>query len=167
MRAPSFRGISFATGLRTRASGVRVMSMLLILPHCVRLRAHASDSDPGQAKTGRMNTPHCIAVILTARDAGRSKTAVTTPRAECLDVHFHPLDVTSEQGVETQVRHIKRERGRLDILVNNASVVLDRFDRVAWVSPPARCARTAGRPTRTRPASPSANTRSCGSSPRA
>ncbi len=78
-----------------------------------------------------------ITVILTARDSTKGEAAAAVLRAEGLNVHFYPLDVTNEDSVEALARFIGHEYGRLDILVNNAGVVRDRFDRATWVSQPA------------------------------
>ena len=48
--------------------------------------------------------------------------AVAELAEEGLDVRFVPLDVTSEESVAAAADTVKREVGRLDVLVNNAGV---------------------------------------------
>ncbi len=64
-------------------------------------------------------------VILTSRDVRKGEAAAARLRDEKLDVVFHPLDVTSEESVRTAVAFTRERFGRLDVLVNNAGVLLD------------------------------------------
>ncbi|WP_181775597.1 SDR family oxidoreductase [Amycolatopsis pittospori] len=61
-------------------------------------------------------------VFLAARDPGRGGSAVAELAEEGLDVRFVPLDVTSGESVAMAADFVKREAGRLDVLVNNAGV---------------------------------------------
>ena len=65
-------------------------------------------------------------VLLTARDERRGEAASAKLKGEGLDVRFHPLDVREEASARALAEHLGRELGRLDILVNNAAVLLDR-----------------------------------------
>jgi NAD(P)-dependent dehydrogenase (short-subunit alcohol dehydrogenase family) len=82
-----------------------------------------------------------ITVLLTARSADAGQAAAETLRGDGLDVVFHPLDVTDPGSVETIWRFVKAEFGRLDILVNNAAIYLDKNVSVFDV-PPALVAQT-------------------------
>jgi NAD(P)-dependent dehydrogenase (short-subunit alcohol dehydrogenase family) len=64
-------------------------------------------------------------VVLTARDAEKGKSAAEKLRAQKFDAHFHPLDVTVPQSIKTFRTWIEKEFGRLDVLVNNAGIMLD------------------------------------------
>ncbi|HZN26178.1 MAG TPA: SDR family oxidoreductase [Burkholderiales bacterium] len=66
-----------------------------------------------------------LAVILGARDAGEGKAAAKTLRDEGLPVEFHRLDVTSCRSIRACVAALAERRGRIDVLVNNAGVLLD------------------------------------------
>lgn len=63
--------------------------------------------------------------ILTARDAEKGRSAAEKLAGEG-DVEFMQLDVTSEQSIKDLVAGIKAKHGRLDVLINNAGVFLDK-----------------------------------------
>jgi NAD(P)-dependent dehydrogenase (short-subunit alcohol dehydrogenase family) len=65
-------------------------------------------------------------VILTARDEKKGVPAAESLKAEGLDVIFHQLDVTDPAGVRRITGFVDKEFGRLDALVNNAGVYLDK-----------------------------------------
>jgi len=66
-------------------------------------------------------------VILTARDLGRGKLAWDALHATYPNVVFLPLDVTSSESIAALASSIESDFGRLDVLVNNAGVALDKF----------------------------------------
>jgi NAD(P)-dependent dehydrogenase (short-subunit alcohol dehydrogenase family) len=74
-----------------------------------------------------------IQVILTARIKERGQTAVQQLAAEGLPVLFYQLDVTDQNSVRRLVKHLADEHGRLDILVNNAAILIDRGMKIADV----------------------------------
>jgi NAD(P)-dependent dehydrogenase (short-subunit alcohol dehydrogenase family) len=74
-----------------------------------------------------------IQVILTARNKERGQTAVQQLAAEGLSVLFHPLDVTDQNSVRRLVKYLADQHGRLDILVNNAAILIDRGMKIADV----------------------------------
>ena len=47
----------------------------------------------------------------------------------------HRLDVSDPQSIETLARFVEREVGRLDVLVNNAAILLDEGESIADVDP--------------------------------
>ncbi|KAM3751574.1 hypothetical protein ACB098_04G119500 [Castanea mollissima] len=64
-----------------------------------------------------------VKVILTARDVKRGTEAVETLKvAGYSDFSFHQLDVSDPVSISAFVNFIKTEFGKLDILVNNATV---------------------------------------------
>lgn len=65
-------------------------------------------------------------VLLTAREPERGERAAGELRKEGLDVEFHRLDVTEPGQVERAAEYVEEDVGRLDALVNNAGVYLDR-----------------------------------------
>jgi NAD(P)-dependent dehydrogenase (short-subunit alcohol dehydrogenase family) len=77
-----------------------------------------------------------LQVILTARSATKGKAAATALKRQGLAVEFHRLDVGSPRSVSALAAHLHRKVGRLDVLVNNAGVLLDpRGSRVLDAEP--------------------------------
>src|SRR5262245_8885797 len=67
-------------------------------------------------------------VYLTARDLGKASEASEAIRRDgpgALDIRPLALDVTDVASVVAAAAHVGREAGRLDVLVNNAGVLLD------------------------------------------
>lgn len=63
-------------------------------------------------------------VILSARDEEKGKAAVAKLKSANFHVHFVPLDITIEQSVIAAVEKVKSQFGKLDVLVNNAAILL-------------------------------------------
>ena len=70
-----------------------------------------------------------LKVVMAARDEAKGREAAHTLANEGLEVLFHPLEVTSAQSVGALVRFAEREFGGIDVLVNNAGVMLDGKSR--------------------------------------
>lgn len=64
-------------------------------------------------------------VILTSRDESKGRAAVEQLQAEGLKVINYPLDVTNPESIEQLAKFIGDKFGHLDVLVNNAGVLLD------------------------------------------
>jgi NAD(P)-dependent dehydrogenase (short-subunit alcohol dehydrogenase family) len=64
-------------------------------------------------------------VILTSRNAEDGERV-----ARDLGVRFHQLDVTSAKSISVLKAHMDAEFGRLDALINNAGILLDRTDSI-------------------------------------
>jgi NAD(P)-dependent dehydrogenase (short-subunit alcohol dehydrogenase family) len=73
-------------------------------------------------------------VVLGARDAGRGASAARRLAAEGIVVDHVLLDVTDRQGVEAAAEQIGKEHGRLDVLVNNAGIMLERGEQPSEVT---------------------------------
>ncbi|ONI89194.1 short-chain dehydrogenase [Saccharothrix sp. ALI-22-I] len=65
-------------------------------------------------------------VVLTARDAAKAKSA-----AERLGVDHHQLDVTDDASVAVLAEYLSERYGRLDVLVNNAAIHYDSWQRAS------------------------------------
>ena len=66
-------------------------------------------------------------VVLTARSKAAAKETVTELQAGAGRIlHHHQLDVTDPQSVARLKEHVLARYGRVDILVNNAAVYLER-----------------------------------------
>jgi len=63
-------------------------------------------------------------VILTARDESKGVEAVTKLTTENPSVHFIQLDITDEQSINHAVEQVKLRFGKLDVLINNAAILL-------------------------------------------
>lgn len=65
-------------------------------------------------------------VLLTARDAEKGEAAAKVLQHTGKDVVFHALDVANEDSVQKLLAFVRAEYGRLDVLINNAGVLIDR-----------------------------------------
>jgi NAD(P)-dependent dehydrogenase (short-subunit alcohol dehydrogenase family) len=70
-----------------------------------------------------------FAVVLTARDVHKAEAAAGKLKGQGLDVSAAALDVTDARSVEAAVRFVEERFGRLDVLVNNAAVLYDDWQR--------------------------------------
>jgi NAD(P)-dependent dehydrogenase (short-subunit alcohol dehydrogenase family) len=66
-----------------------------------------------------------IRVVLTSRDAAKGGAALKKLREAGLPVTFHELDVTSARSVAALAAFVTAEFGRVDILINNAGIMID------------------------------------------
>jgi NAD(P)-dependent dehydrogenase (short-subunit alcohol dehydrogenase family) len=69
-----------------------------------------------------------VHVVLTARDPIKGEEAASRLRAEELDVVFHPLDVKQQHTIQLLRDHIVERHGAADIVINNAGVLLERYE---------------------------------------
>ncbi|WP_433262844.1 SDR family oxidoreductase [Actinosynnema sp. CS-041913] len=65
-------------------------------------------------------------VVLTARDAGKAERA-----AARIGVGHHRLDVTDDESAAALAGHLAERYGRLDVLVNNAAIHYDSWQRAS------------------------------------
>ncbi|MCW3096186.1 MAG: hypothetical protein JWL77_1804 [Chthonomonadaceae bacterium] len=65
-------------------------------------------------------------VLIGARDEQRGQEAARALQNEGVDARFLHLNVTDPSTIDAAAQKIEREFGKLDILVNNAAVALDR-----------------------------------------
>ena len=70
-----------------------------------------------------------MTVILGARDLGKGQAAARKLVDEGLEVLPRRLDVTDEASIKNLATEVEREFGRLDVLVNNAGILYDTWQR--------------------------------------
>jgi NAD(P)-dependent dehydrogenase (short-subunit alcohol dehydrogenase family) len=66
-----------------------------------------------------------VRVVLTGRDRAQVEVATARLRTEQLDVSPAALDVTDRESIRSCARQVLKQFGRVDILVNNAAVLID------------------------------------------
>jgi NAD(P)-dependent dehydrogenase (short-subunit alcohol dehydrogenase family) len=69
-----------------------------------------------------------IRVILGSRDSAKGITAAAELKANDLAVDSRQLDVASVQSIRECMNWVRRDVGRLDILINNAGIMLEDDD---------------------------------------
>ena len=70
-----------------------------------------------------------LTVILSARDFSKGKVAAKQLVDKGLDVLFYQLDVSNQSNISRIARQIEQQFGRLDVLVNNAAILYDTWQR--------------------------------------
>jgi NAD(P)-dependent dehydrogenase (short-subunit alcohol dehydrogenase family) len=77
-----------------------------------------------------------LKVVLTSRSAAKGRAAIKALGETGAEVHYHLLDVTSPVSIKALAAHVSERFGHLDVLVNNAGVMLDpRGSRVLDARP--------------------------------
>lgn len=76
-----------------------------------------------------------LRVVLSARRPEAGERACQSLRDEGLESHPLVLDVADPGSLEQGVRRLLDEHGRVDVLVNNAAIAIDRQARLADVDP--------------------------------
>lgn len=75
-----------------------------------------------------------MTILLGARDPHKGETAAASLRAEGLAVEFLPLDVTESGSIAQARASVEKRFGRLDVLVNNAAILIDEDSTVLTVT---------------------------------
>ncbi|MFN2624071.1 MAG: SDR family oxidoreductase [Chthoniobacterales bacterium] len=70
-----------------------------------------------------------ITVLLGARDLAKGETAARKLSSAGLDVRALEIDVTDSGSIRRAADRVERDHGRLDILINNAGVMLQDEDK--------------------------------------
>lgn len=70
-----------------------------------------------------------ITVVLSARDEAKGQAAAATLKAEGIDAHSVKLEVTNADDIAALPTYFEKNFGRLDILINNAGISLDKAGR--------------------------------------
>jgi NAD(P)-dependent dehydrogenase (short-subunit alcohol dehydrogenase family) len=77
-------------------------------------------------ETGRQLGKLGYAVLLGARDVPKGEAAAKQLRADGIDARAVVLDVTKAEDIASVARVVESKFGRLDVLVNNAGVMLEK-----------------------------------------
>src|SRR3981081_3517113 len=86
-------------------------------------------------ETARQLGKEGITVLVGARDEKKSKGAAEELRKEGIDAHGVVIDVDSSDSIKKAAASVEHEHGRLDILINNAGVMLHDADKSAGAQP--------------------------------
>jgi len=70
-----------------------------------------------------------VHTLLAGRNGERAQAAASKLKAEGLPVEAITLDVTDGKSIASAVAEVRERYGRLNILVNNAGILLDEFGR--------------------------------------
>jgi NAD(P)-dependent dehydrogenase (short-subunit alcohol dehydrogenase family) len=71
-----------------------------------------------------------LKVLLVARDLNKGKSAAyQLNEKEGLDVNFYQLDVSDQNSISSVVKEVDKEFGKLDVLVNNAAILYDTWQK--------------------------------------
>ena len=76
-------------------------------------------------ETARQLGKQNITVIVGSRDPKKGDAAAQQLRDQKIDAHAVPIDVSNEKSVQDAAARVEKEFGRLDILINNAGVMID------------------------------------------
>lgn len=80
-------------------------------------------------ETARQLGRQGLSVIITSRDPENGNAAAASLRAEGLDVESVELDVTDSASIAAAAQSIAARHDHIDVLVNNAGVMIDAFDQ--------------------------------------
>ncbi len=76
-------------------------------------------------ETARQLAKQNVTVLIGSRDAAKGEEAAAQLRAEGLNAFAVTIDVTEEATIREAAASVEKEYGRLDILINNAGIMVD------------------------------------------
>ncbi|MBE5101543.1 SDR family oxidoreductase [Priestia aryabhattai] len=74
-------------------------------------------------------------VILTSRNSESGHAAVQKLKESHLDVSFVAMDISSEASIRKAAAKVSEQYGRLDVLINNAGIYLDKNQKLVNMDP--------------------------------
>ncbi|MEY8738429.1 SDR family oxidoreductase [Bacillales bacterium AN1005] len=69
-------------------------------------------------------------VILASRDSKRGQESAQKLKESNLDVSFVVMDVENQESIRQAATYVNEKYGRLDVLINNAGVYLDEYEKL-------------------------------------
>ena len=84
-------------------------------------------------ETARQLGQRNIKVLVGARSEKNGKVAEAKLKAEGFDAEFVLIDVDDAQTHESAAKHVEENYGKLDILINNAGIMIDEYENNAPV----------------------------------
>jgi NAD(P)-dependent dehydrogenase (short-subunit alcohol dehydrogenase family) len=88
-------------------------------------------------ETARQLGKKGLHVFLTARNEKAGREAAAKLQNENLNVEFVPLDVTDAASIKKAAASVAAKAPKLDVLINNAAILLDEDENLLTVSPKA------------------------------
>lgn len=85
------------------------------------------NSGLGLATAKRLALEHNYTVIIGSRNAQAGETLASQFRSHGLHLTSVQLDITSDESIVSAIEHITATFSRLDVLINNAGIMLDQF----------------------------------------
>ena len=76
-------------------------------------------------ETARQLGKQNITVIIGSRDPKKGEAAAQLLRDEKIDARAVPIDVSDEKSIRDAAAQVEKDLGRIDILINNAGVMID------------------------------------------
>ena len=72
-----------------------------------------------------------MTILVGARDARKGEEAADKLRQEKIDAHALTIDVSKADSIKAAAKQVERDYGRLDVLINNAGLMLDEKEKTA------------------------------------
>jgi len=80
-------------------------------------------------ETARQLGQQGMTVLVGARDARKGEEAAEKLRQEKIDAHALTIDVSQADSIKAAAQQVERDYGRLDVLINNAGLMLDEKEK--------------------------------------
>jgi NAD(P)-dependent dehydrogenase (short-subunit alcohol dehydrogenase family) len=80
-------------------------------------------------ETARQLGQQGMTVLVGARDARKGEEAAEKLRQEKIDAHPLTIDVSQADSIKAAAQQVERDYGRLDVLINNAGLMLDEKEK--------------------------------------
>lgn len=93
---------------------------------CILVNCHVKGNRGIGKEIARQLAANGLHVVITSRDEEKGRLAVQELLADGLLVKLYVADVHEINDVARMMERIQSDYGRLDVLVNNAGVILDR-----------------------------------------